>query len=84
MTTTEKNTLIAEFMGWDTKGETRDVFTYHTSWDSIMPVLRKIQSLTEEPEDIDHMKDAFWMNSIEYLHTDIVDWIIEYNQNKQA
>lgn len=53
----ENNKLIAEFMGWkyykgfflnpDNGSETfpAESFTYDTSWDSLMPVIRKINNL---------------------------------------
>lgn len=54
----ENNTLIAEFMGWDSKGtysflhkDTQVInvssLCYHSSWDWLMTVVDKIESLDE-------------------------------------
>jgi hypothetical protein len=43
MNTTENNKLIAEFMGYD-RGVS-ELMGYDTSWDWLMPVVEKIESL---------------------------------------
>ena len=46
MNTIENNKLIAEFMGYD-RGVS-DLMDYNTSWDWLMPVVEKIESLDLE------------------------------------
>ena len=42
----ENNKLIAEFMGWKERTDpTERWFLYHTSWDWLMPVVEKIESV---------------------------------------
>jgi hypothetical protein len=49
MTIIEGNKLIAEFMGvtyYQNMEITADLVQYHSSWDWLMPVVEKIESLT--------------------------------------
>jgi hypothetical protein len=53
MNNTEKNILIAEFMGVDevdidTWLENNSDLKYHNSWDWLMPVIKKLDSLANE------------------------------------
>ena len=45
-TTTQENKLIAEFMGYNYPGDFNlDELMYRSSWDWLMPVVEKIESL---------------------------------------
>ena len=95
--TTENNRLIAEFMGGKMVVENHhgvniiempdgmhDIvgLKYHTSWDWLMPVIDQIQKVTEEPEELDALKDTLWWGDIEHVHEDVVDIIKRINSGE--
>ena len=58
---------------------TPDEMKYHTSWDWLMPVVRKISSMCDEPYELDNMKHALLTGDIESVYDDVVEFINEYN-----
>ena len=56
---------------------------YHSSYDWLMPVIRKLQSVTEEPEELDDLKQSLWFNDIKDVFIYVVDAIQWYNKQKQ-
>ena len=99
MTTTGKNKLIAEFRGYKTNGNNFMVFEgiegqyyedklyFHSSWDWLMPVIRKIKELdwTDDGKigviyvDIFNSLDDI---NIEAAHESVTDFIKYYNEQK--
>ena len=98
MDTIENNKLIAEFMGcvenpnngvWNTecpfegKGHDLETMKYHTSWDWLIPVIKKI-NLQLHPDT----RGAWRMitNCVEYkiedVHNQVVQFINQYNENE--
>lgn len=77
----EGNKLIAEFMTKDPgvlsrdfkKAGTLESMQYHKSWDWLMPVVGKISSNCEEPEELDGLKYALLSDDIETAWEFIVD-----------
>lgn len=55
-----------------TMDNTFDELLFHRSWDWLMCVVHRIQSLTEEPEEIDHLKEDLWFNEIKYVYKSCV------------
>lgn len=55
---------------------------YDKSYDSLMPVIEKIQSECEEPEEIDHIKDALWCADIDTVCKYVAEYIKEYSIHK--
>lgn len=85
----EGNKLIAEFMGWkfnphDEKGDWMlnengatfpfSAMKWHSSWDSLMPVVAKIHTLNSTGIAMHY--------EIEKQYSVVVSWIKHYNQNK--
>jgi hypothetical protein len=52
---------------------------YHSSWDWLMPVVEKIKSITEEPEEIDPLRDTLWWGNKMDVWYECVELIKEYN-----
>lgn len=108
MTTTEKNKLIAEFMGYIDNGCSEEGFLihpdtnydieietlqYHSSWDWLMPVVEKIESLGYRVTIVKHIcridlnEESKLLISedikkIEAVYTVCFKFIQWYNQNK--
>lgn len=95
---TEKNKLIAEFLGKNTPlidrndGYTKDlkVFSYkdlsfHKSWDWLMPVIKKITVLDDFQNDYEFNAlfwDTFTQLGIEDIFNQSVEFIKWYNADK--
>lgn len=95
----KNNQLIAIFMGaekTDIKGLQKPIWypimgesfqenklSYHESWDWLMPVIDKLKSVTEEPEELDVLRDVLWWGSIENVFDSVVDNIIDYNNTNK-
>lgn len=97
MTTTEKNKLIAEFMGLSKivdnngivfKDSNTDEFKeikYHTSWEWLMPVVNKCSKLADGMKDAD-WKPELWMfvtDDIESVYDIVINFIKWYNQQQK-
>ena len=79
----EGNKLIAEFM----TGQSKDskVFfklncvdtelKYHPSWDWLMPVIGKISTNCENPEELDNLKYALLCNDINTAYNFVIDYL---------
>ena len=92
----ESNKIIAEFMGYNREQATRpywvdpieykpyydDEFQFHTSWDWLMPVIDKIKYVTQEPEELDTLKDTLWWGTIEVVYTEVVETIEKINSGE--
>ena len=86
----KNNKLIAEFMGYHTSGDQFkdengfwDDFAWHRSWDSLMPVVEKIESDGLDPHEmidgaLRRNKQKKW-RSIEDLYNVAVYLINIYN-----
>ena len=97
MNTIEINKLFADFMGYEILlGGYVDIYPnieiveslpllewHFTDYNSLMQVVNKLQSVTEEPEELDDLKQSLWFNSIADLRTDLADAIQWYNKQKQ-
>ena len=57
---------------------------YHTEWNWLMPVVKKIQSVTEEPEEIDDLRDMLWLGSVSDVYEVVVDTIDRYNRQSKT
>lgn len=51
------------------------VFSYHNSWDWLMPVVSKLIVNCEGPEDLSHLKYAVITDDIDQAWNDVVDYI---------
>lgn len=79
----EGNKLIAEFMTEDPEVLRRDLeqagtlesMQYHKSWDWLMPVIGKISSNCEEPEELDGLKYAILSDDIETAWLFVTDYL---------
>ena len=92
METTENNKLIAEFMS-ETKVTTHHN-QYHTSWNELMPVIKKIDSYANEEmtfAEYDDYRTSQWkmINNpskyeIKSVHNQVVEFIQWYNTKQIA
>jgi hypothetical protein len=93
MNIAENNRLIAEFM--DVEHTLRDSKTdipfsvnlnYHISWDWIIPVLKKIETVSDIIPDNSNLIGDITMAQLDYdlteLNLAIVEFIKWYNKNK--
>jgi hypothetical protein len=95
MTTTEKNKLIAEFMGYEILNEYCDQFPtkevdslpmlefMFSSWDELMPVIQKILEISLEMSSMEmyyNITDS--IPNFENTYNACVEFILWYNQNK--
>ena len=83
------NKLIAEFLGINKKvyGETGTTYyidgtpyqffklKYHSSWDWLMPVIGKLTSECEEPEELDNLRLHIITNDILYAWKFVVNYL---------
>ena len=81
----ENNKLIAEFMGMDTNWvakSTDDTYNYHESWDWLMPVISKIETVSRGwfPHEL---HNSLMKNDIEYAYKAVVEFIKDYNFIKE-
>ncbi len=58
-------------------------YRFNSSWNWLMPVIDKIKSTTEEPEELDNLKDTLWFGSIEDVYWKVVDFIKEHNNDNR-
>ena len=77
----ENNKLIAEFMGMDTNWvakSTDDTYNYHESWDWLMPVISKIETVGRGwfPHEL---HTSLMKNDIDNAYGTVVEFIKEYN-----
>ena len=90
MTTQEGNELIAGFMNWqhheDPKYHNHEManLKYHTSWDWLMPVVEKIDSLSynDSNNKFQPSVERFLENDIESIWRQIVIFLTWFNQTK--
>ena len=66
------NKIIAEFMGKTLPSHMFLPMFFNCSWDWLMPVIEKIKSETEEPEDIDALKHIIWWGTIEDVYMEVL------------
>ena len=52
---------------------------FDNDWNALMQVIEKLKSVTEEPEDLDVLRDILWWGSIEQVFDSVIDNIIDYN-----
>jgi hypothetical protein len=95
MKATEGNKLIAEFMDHPSKGLSsviaHSTLKYHTSWDWLMPVVRKIVELCCDQDndylfESDHytsILDTVPVAIIEDVHKVVVEFIQWYNEQSK-
>ena len=96
MNTQENNKLIAEFMGKEIYQHYHES-NYHSSWNWLMPVVEKIESLgyeffiVEDRVKVSHNTDhsietiidlTFGGNKRDATYQGVVEFINEYNKNK--
>ena len=73
----ENNKLIAEFMGVKYPMLKGSDLQYHTSWDWLMPVIRKIEDGGLDPHEL--IDKALESRVIEDTYNEVVDTIKTYN-----
>ena len=93
------NKLIAEFMEvheimhdgyseYDFDDNTLDVvkedeLQYHTSWNSLMPVVEKIEDyLADNVGKVGYFDECLSSNDLEVRHQAVVEFINQYNKNQ--
>jgi len=85
----DANKLIAEFMGMEAYALGYDKFSdvaemkYHTSWDWLMPVVKKCLDVyhIEQMNDDIHFQFYDSLGDIKLTYQAVVEFINEYNQN---
>ena len=75
----ENNKLIAEFMGVKYPMLKGSDLQYHTSWDWLMPVIRKIEDGGLDPHEL--IDKALESRVIEDTYNEVVDTIKRYNND---
>ncbi len=92
------NKLIAEFMGKNTNLRFIDPYGYHCSWDWIMPVVEKIESIgypvtinchkscyiNITSKDASHIMVDFAETKIEAVYNAVVEFIKWFNEHKKT
>jgi len=99
----KNNKLIAEFMGWtedmnsithegDKWWSSPDTHKYHTSWDWLIPVMKKIDSYANEEmsfAEFDDYRNKYRFiadisihNDISDVYNQVVEFIKSYNKEK--
>ena len=56
---------------------------YSFDWNELMPVIYKLQSVTDEPEELDVLKDVLWWGRIEDVYQTVVELINYYNERSK-
>ncbi len=91
---TQENKLIAEFMGmqhtdigWYDNDETLqlqnntfDELQYHSSWDWLMPVVKKCFQTGDDTHQWDDIMDTIFTCDINIVYAQVVEFIKEYNK----
>lgn len=61
---------------------TWDTLHFHESFDWLMPVIDRLQNVTEEPEELDYLKDTMWWGTISDIYKEVIECINEYNKKE--
>ena len=83
------NKLIAEFMEYPDLGTEGDFsyLKYHTSWDWLMPVVKKILDITFSDDEKETSDSEYFYQirdcipDIDHTYKAIIEFITEYNKN---
>ena len=78
----KKNELIAEFMGVGKhyEAQSSNQFNqYHTSWDWLIPVVKKCFCTGDNTFEWDAIMDAMWTGDIKIVHSVVVEFINQHN-----
>ena len=78
----KKNELIAEFMGVGKhyEAQSSNQFNqYHTSWDWLIPVVKKCFCTGDNTFEWDAIMDAMWTCDIKIVHSVVVEFINQHN-----
>jgi len=91
----EKNEIIAEFMGMEL-GDDKTMYyddaenlhpptpvnelKFHSSWDWLMPVIKKCFCTGDNTFEWDAIMDAMWTCDIKIVHSVVVEFIKEHNK----
>ncbi len=88
----KENKLIAEFMGAEWHKEFfKDVciisannisYKFHSSWDWLMPVVRKCFQTGDDTYEWDNIMDTLFTCDINIVYAQVVEFINQYNKNK--
>ena len=69
----------------NTSDNTFDELKFQSDWNWMIPLIRRIQEVCEEPEEIDYLRDTLWFGTIGDVYKDCIEFIINYNttENEQ-
>ncbi len=81
------NRIIAEFMSAEPDKKTffrtgEEVYLYHTSWDSLMPVVQKCLDVSDDDNIEDFYSIQNVVANIEATYDAVVGFIKQYNDEK--
>lgn len=77
-----KSPTYVRSTGYGTQWQTIEQMKYHSSWDELMPVIDRLQNVTEELEELDYLKETLWWGTISDVYEEVINCINEYNKKK--
>ena len=91
MNTEDNNKLTAEFMGYpniandeDKRDYLEDCIKYHKSWDWLMPEVSKCFKTGDDTYEWDNIMDKLFTCDRDIVYAQVVEFINQYNKNKQT